>query len=80
MSTQWIDRVEREPKTKKRRQRIYAVYDGDSFVDVGTKHELAERLGILADSVTFIASPAYKKRRPNGRHAVFIGYEDELEE
>ncbi|MGT2769232.1 MULTISPECIES: hypothetical protein [Streptococcus] len=65
---------------KERRQRVYAVYDNDTFVDVGTKHELAERLGIAANSVTFIASPAYKKRRPNVRHAVFIGYEDELEE
>lgn len=65
---------------KTRRQRIYAIYDDDVFVDIGTKHELAERLGILADSVTFIASPTHKKRRPNGRHAVFIGYEDELEE
>lgn len=62
------------------RQRIYAVYDGDSFVDVGTKHELAERLGVTTDTIVFTASPAHKKRRPNGRHAVFIGYEDELEE
>lgn len=61
MSTQWIDRVEREPKTKKRRQRIYAVYDDDVFVDIGTKHELAERLGVLANSITFMASPSYKK-------------------
>lgn len=64
----------------KYRQRIYAVYDGDFFVDVGTKHELAMRLGVTVDTVVFIASPAHKKRRPNGRHAVFIGYEDELEE
>ncbi|MGP6355179.1 hypothetical protein [Streptococcus dysgalactiae] len=65
---------------KKRRQRTYAVYDDDVFVDIGTKHELAERLGILANSITFMASPSYKKRKPNGRHAVFIGYDDDLEE
>lgn len=65
---------------KERRQRVYAVYDNDTFVDVGTKHELAERLGVTTDTIVFIASPAHKKRRPNGRHAVFIGYENELEE
>ncbi|BBE40590.1 hypothetical protein FGCSD_1365 [Streptococcus dysgalactiae] len=63
MSTQWIDRVEREPKTKKRRQRIYAVYDNDTFVDVGTKYELAERLGVTVDTIVFIASPAHKKKK-----------------
>lgn len=49
---------------KTRKQRIYAVYDDDVFVDIGTKHELAERLGVLANSITFMASPSYKKRKP----------------
>ncbi|OTG44029.1 hypothetical protein B7935_10725 [Streptococcus agalactiae] len=29
-----------------KKQRIYAIYDDDKFVDVGTKEELSERLAI----------------------------------
>ncbi|MGT2729453.1 hypothetical protein ACVRWQ_05915 [Streptococcus phocae subsp. salmonis] len=63
--------------TRKQKQRVYAIYKGDKFIDVGTKREIAERLGITPNSVAFLASPSHKKRSPNDRFAVFIGYDDE---
>ncbi|EHJ57193.1 hypothetical protein HMPREF9318_00071 [Streptococcus urinalis FB127-CNA-2] len=59
------------------RQRLYAIYDDEVFIDVGTKKELSERLGIKEKTITFLSSPTYKKRN-HKREAVFIGYEDEI--
>ncbi|KPJ21806.1 hypothetical protein [Streptococcus phocae] len=66
--------------TRKQKQRVYAIYKGDKFIDVGTKREIADQLGITPNSVTFLASPSHKKRSPNDRFAIFIGYEEDLEE
>lgn len=64
---------------RKYRTRIYAIYDGDAFVDVGSKAELFERLGLTSNAINTYASPGYNERRkPDWRTAVFIGYEDEL--
>lgn len=41
---------------------IYAAYKGDVFIDLGTKEELAKRLGCKPKSITFMTTPTYKKR------------------
>jgi hypothetical protein len=42
---------------------LYALYRGDEFVDVGTANELAERRGVMADSIRYLASAAYRRRQ-----------------
>ena len=41
---------------------IYAIYKGDVFVDLGTKEELAERMKVRPDTITFWASDVNLKR------------------
>ena len=40
----------------------YALYHGDTFIDLGTKKHLADLLGVKEASITFYMSPTYKKR------------------
>lgn len=63
----------------KYRRRLYAIYDDDNFVDLGTKEKLAERLNIKPETVSWLASPSARKRYKKGRTSVFIGFEDEFE-
>lgn len=43
-------------------KRVYAVYKGDEFIDLGTKEELAKKLGCKPESIAFMTTPCYKKR------------------
>lgn len=48
---------------KKSNEKVYALYHGDKFIDLGTKKELAERNGVTKDTINFYRSSTYKKRR-----------------
>lgn len=48
-------------------QQLFALYRGDEFVDVGTARELAERQGVKPSTISFMASPAYRKRAKGDR-------------
>lgn len=41
---------------------LYAIYQGDKFLDLGTKEEMAEKFGIKPETVRFLASPAKRRR------------------
>lgn len=41
---------------------VYALYDGDEFVDVGTMAELMARTGLSEDTLRSYQSPSYQKR------------------
>lgn len=56
---------------------LYALYKGDEFLDIGTKYELAEMLGVKPETITFYASPTYQKRTKDGYVAERIGYDDD---
>ena len=60
-----------EPK-KRSNERIYAVYKGDEFIDVGTKKEISKNLGCSIDTISFYQSPAHKKRIKNSDKAICI--------
>lgn len=49
------------------KERTYALYRGDEFIDVGTADELAERHGIKPESVRWMSTPSYHKRGYEGR-------------
>ena len=44
------------------KEKIYALYRGEKFIGVGTKRELAELLNVKVETISFYATPAYKKR------------------
>ena len=43
-------------------EKVYAIYKGDKFIDLGTKKELAEKLKIKPKSICYYISPSYQKR------------------
>lgn len=44
------------------RKREYALYHGDTFVDLGTKEYLANLINVKISSIEFYMSPTYQKR------------------
>lgn len=44
------------------KEKIYALYRGEKFLAIGTKKELAELLNVKVETVSFYATPSYKKR------------------
>lgn len=57
---------------------IYAVYKGDEYITEGTKEELAEKLNVKLETISFMASPTMQKRDKGNRTRVFL-IEDEEE-
>lgn len=45
-----------------RTRKIFAVYRGDRFIDVGPREELAQRLHLTLPTLMYKASPAYHRR------------------
>ena len=55
------------------KEKVYALYQGDKFITVGTVKEIANELGIKEETVRFYSSPAAKRRNTgNGRILVKI--------
>lgn len=65
--------------TKSRKQRIYAIYDDDKFIDVGTKEELSERLGIKKATIEQYMTKSYQALASSKRIALLIGIEEEYD-
>lgn len=40
----------------------YALYKGDTFIDLGSKEYLAKRINVDVRTITFYATPTYRKR------------------
>ena len=55
----------------------YALYKGDEFIMIGTRRQLAERLGVSEDSVQYYMTPTYKKRRKTDNCIVVFRLDDE---
>lgn len=45
-----------------KKEKIYALYRGEKFLAIGTKKELAKLLNVKVETISFYATPAYKKR------------------
>ena len=45
----------------------YALYKGEEIIAMGTKREIAERLGISVHSVDHYGTPAYARRTSEER-------------
>lgn len=40
----------------------YALYKGDELLAMGTKREIAEQLGVSANTVSYYGTPVYARR------------------
>ena len=47
---------------KKVKPKTYAIYKGDTFVDLGTVAYLSKKYGISEETIRFYASPVYRRR------------------
>lgn len=59
------------PSNMRPEKRLYAVFKGDVFIDVGTASELSKRLGIKKASIRNLSQPSQKKAR-EGTNAMYI--------
>lgn len=49
----------------------YALYKGEEIIAMGTKYEIAEKLGVSPNTVAFYRSPTYARRTSeSGRRLV----------
>ena len=62
------------------REKIYALYKGDTFIDVGTKKELSARLGIGVKTLGYYAAPSRRKRYNEEKACIVIRLEEDEEE
>lgn len=44
------------------KEKTYALYKGEELLEIGTKKELAELLGVKVETISFYGTPAYLKR------------------
>ncbi|AZF89035.1 host nuclease inhibitor [Streptococcus phage CHPC875] len=44
----------------------YALYKGEELLAMGTKREIAEKLGVSVNTITFYGTPSYAKRTNEG--------------
>lgn len=65
----------------KRRDKLYALYHGDEFIDIGTKEYLANLLNVKKETITFYNSESYQNREDlTNRYVVVDCYYEEGEE
>ena len=57
------------------KERIYALYVGDTFIDVGTAKEIAERQGITPKTVQYLSTPAYLRKLETRKKTSKKGYQ-----
>ncbi|MCT1392022.1 hypothetical protein M4D76_27645 [Peribacillus frigoritolerans] len=55
---------------------MFALYQGDTFIDLGTKEYLANKLNVKIGTIEFYMSPTYRKRT-NDNGYIVIRIEDD---
>ena len=55
----------------------YALYEGDTFIAMGTLAEISKETGIAEKLLKYYASASYNRRHPNGRKLIEIEVDDE---
>ncbi len=45
-----------------RKVKEYALYKGEEIIAMGTKREIAEKLGVSVSAITYYGIPSYAKR------------------
>lgn len=55
----------------------YALYEGDTFITMGTLTEISKETGITERMLKYYTFASTQRRRPNGRAVVKIEVDDE---
>jgi len=63
-----------------KRDKIYALYKGDKFIDLGTTRYLAKKLGLQERTIKFYGTELHKKRTKSDDVFLLIEVEEDEEE
>ena len=55
---------------------MYALYHGDTFIDLGTKEYLAKLMGVKKKTISFYMSPTWLNRTNYNGYVVIKSEED----
>lgn len=72
-----VKRKQGRPRIDRRKQ-IWAIYNGDRFIDVGTLQELHSRLGLSAEYIMWLSHPCNKRTNQDGLISLVVCMEDDL--
>lgn len=50
----------------------YTIYKGDDYICQGTREECAKYLDVKPDTISFMTTPIYKKRREGGDNYLIV--------
>lgn len=56
--------------------KVYGLYKGDLFIDVGTADELSKRLNVKKETIYFYASETNKKRNIKGNKIEAVCFDE----
>ena len=65
---------------KFKRDKIYALYKGDTFIDLGTTRYLAKKLGLQERTIKFYGTELWKSRCKRDDVLILIEVEEDEEE
>lgn len=51
---------------------VYALYKGDTFLELGTAKELANYLNVKESTIRFYITKTYKKRRKDSNNSFIV--------
>lgn len=60
-----------------RPEKVYAMYKGDKFIDLGTTLELAERLNLSRETLWWYATKTARNRKGNRKYLIEIPEDEE---
>ena len=50
------------------KEKLFALYKGDEFIDIGTAKELAKKRNVKPDFIKYLSTPANKRRIANRKN------------
>lgn len=59
--------------------KLYALYKGDDFIDIGTTKELAQKLNVKEETIRFYATSTWKNKT-NCESWVVVSIEEDKED
>lgn len=59
-----------------KKEKVYALYKGDRYIDMGTRKYLSELIGVTEQTIYFYSTLTYAKRGGDNRYVVILVEED----
>lgn len=55
-----------------KQRKTYALYNGDTFIDLGSRKYIAELLGVKESTVEFYTSPVWRRRHKHDGEGIIV--------